>query len=221
MYGFTLSKFNLLIMVTAIFIIVSFFVYHLGNALTDRALNNLITNYSILAGEMLASPTYCDSLNKFLPESISLHAGNELYYVMYVSVQEGETPGASNFLIFSAAKREDPEHIISASSIRTSAEIKLYSFGQTMPAECPVLAAACEIVPSNGSARIKLDPYAKIPFTRNSIYLIKEVVEGKTTLHVFSCLVQSGVIQQCSDAKKAIGEKVHPASAGGTGEFKC
>lgn len=210
MFGFTLSKLNLLIFVIAVFGILAFFMFHFTESIKSKQLNELVNDYAINISEMVSSPSYCDSLQRYLPSTLRI-VQTDLYYVMKISIQEsGEEDEFGNslrYVIFSASERRDPDRIIAASSFKTTAQVFLYTNNKD---QCPS---------GNYCSQdyIVFDPEASVPV--NSFWAVKEIQEGEKKLYIVSCTVTSGIVSVCEAAKSQVGEQlVHKETPKG---FKC
>jgi hypothetical protein len=178
MLGFTLSKLNLLILVTAMFAIIAFFLY----GLTDIVISDLAqqhvkeyseTVFSLASGEML-----CRKSTVTIPHSIEYFGGlapsERLYYVMHLK-RYPDQPGENELstLIFQIASRKEPDRIIATSSIDVNAKIFLYEWDP----ENDIIA--------QGKA-LTLDPQST-GREKNSMVLVKEVYNGESFLHIIAC----------------------------------
>src|SRR3989338_1542031 len=137
MLDFILSKLNLLILVTAIFAIVSFFAFGLTDIAKVKEATELASRIQEKSFALASSPSYCLSDAYFLPDELEI-AGSSYYYVVKVSkrtIDSGSEP--INILIFSIYPRDEmKKHFgditytpkaIAADSFRTKAEISLFS----------------------------------------------------------------------------------------------
>ncbi|HIH21832.1 MAG: hypothetical protein J4478_01130 [Candidatus Diapherotrites archaeon] len=204
MLGFTLSKFSLLILVVAIFGIVSFFTLQLTESLKSKALTDMLANNASIASEMMSSPSYCDALLVKIPETVKLST-SEMYYVMRISTQPVPNSEKS-YLIFSAASRASPEQTVAASSSPTTASVTIYDNSYSNPVDA--------------QEGILLDPSARSSELSDAFYLVKEIdSQGKVLLFVFPCAISGGIQSNCRNAKKAVGSKVHASDL--VKKFKC
>jgi len=188
MLGFTLSKLNLLILVTALFAIISFFMF----ALTQLMVANLAqeiardageTVFGVVTGEML-----CRESSATFPEFIEYFGGlmpaRRFYYVMKIKrFPDVPEEGKLNSLIFQISSRKEPEKIVASSSIDVNAEILLYDWD-------PVT----DIM--SVSSSLDIDPESSGISTKNSLVLVKEIYEGKAYLHVIACSSSAGLCER-------------------------
>lgn len=231
MLGFTLSKMNLMIFAVAIFAIVYFFTSSLDDSLKVRELNDLVNSHAIVASEMISSPSFCDSLQRSLPERLDLGNFSSLYYVLKISaIKDSSNPDSGlTTVIFSAAQRNHPERTIAASSFTTTAKVTLLSSGGRSIDECDVGGenqsgnTYCVVTkptdPDN--LQIQLDPQDGLNRLRNRFFLIKQVDAGELKLYIVPCGVYAGSDRSCVDAKGEAGRLVYPSVNGSVEGFKC
>lgn len=223
MLDFILSKLNLLILVTAIFAIVSFFAISLGDIAKVREAGELTSKIKEQSFSLVNSPNYCFSDSAQLPDELTV-SGGTFYYTMKVStISIGTGVGDSiNMLIFSVFPREEVKRkinspagtyapkSIAADSFRTSATIEIFSQeyydGTRYDRETVKMA--------DGSAYV--DPQAIN--AKNSLEFVKEVVNGKTRFYVIVCNKEAA---GCAVAKEKVGKIVHPQTAVSEGGFLC
>ena len=211
MFGFTLSKLNMLIFVTAVFVIVVFFMGKMDDSIKAKQLSDLISSQGIISAEMLSSPNFCDSINRYFPTTISTYA-EQLYYVVKISTLEttDDQGNKKTLVIFSAADRLNKTHSLTSTSFYTDSEVHIYSNNQD---QCPGT-AWCEPAPQE----LTLDPNARTP--TNSMWIVKEVENGKKKLYIFPCTFTSAIYSSCDTAKQQVGEVVRKAE-NQTGGFRC
>ena len=193
LFGFALSKLNLLIFVIAVFSIITFFSFQLGKGLTNRYANDLVVSQSRIASDVVNSPNYCSSLQRFIPESFSTLGQSEFLYTMKLSALPASGGSSNvNWLIFSVSERRDPEHIIAASSFQTTSRILFWKENQWR------------------SDDVSLDPQSVPP--TNSFYLIKEVLQDPAdqtkelaTLYVVPCGVSFNSNAVCEQSRAEAG----------------
>ncbi len=201
MLAFTLSKFSLVVMVVAVASIIGFFAMHLGESMTGMAVTSMLENYSLVASEMLSSPSYCDSIRLKIPDTIKL-SGTELYYIMKISVLDAGD--GQSYVIFSSAERRFPEQLIASSSLISNAGVKLFrrSGGRFVESDSMLL-----------------DPLARTDSEdrANAFYLVKELDSGDVGLYIFPCTISFGQTGDCERAKAEVGKIVNRDLGG----FKC
>lgn len=128
MLGFILSKMNLLILVVAIFAIVSFFLFGLIDIMKINEAQLVLDRITRISYTLVNSPSYCDSATYTLPDAIKV-SGSDFYYVLKVSKETVELDSGEelNLLIYSIFSRKELTKSIAADSFRTDAEIIIYS----------------------------------------------------------------------------------------------
>lgn len=195
MLAFTLSKINLLILVTAIFAIVSFFAIGLADISKVKEASELAFRINEKSFALVSSHNLCAGDAYSLDPELRV-AGSSFYYVLRISRGEVQSGGkALNILIFSVYPREETKKqfavspgstsgyvpkAIAANSFRTEADLKIYS------REYDGIDYSGQFTEPRGSDEsIYADPQAINPV--DTLHFIKEVKGGKTTLYVVAC----------------------------------
>jgi hypothetical protein len=178
--GFTLSKINLLILVTATFAIVAYFMFGLMDVVISEAAQQTIDAYAEKAANVVTSESLCFKTQATIPRHISyfggLQASKRFFYVMHISrYPETHNEDHLSSLIFAISDRKDQEKIRAASKIDVNAEIIFYDWNPT----------TINII-DNSVSTITLDPQSISP-QKDSFMVIKEVVAGKNYLHIIAC----------------------------------
>jgi len=196
MLDFILSKMNMLILVTAIFAIVSFFMFNLSYLTTVEESRLLVSRVANQSYTLVNSPSYCDSSYYFMPGVISV-PGTDFYYAMKISkvetekeTSDGETQKL-NYLIFSIFPRTDLTKAVASDSIVTSANVRLFGFDEHG-----------EITDVTEQGTI-LDPQARNPV--NAFVIIKEIEKGIQNFYLIPCST-SRII--CDSIKQQVAEKI-------------
>ena len=190
MMGFTLSKLNLLILVTVLFSIISFFLFALTGIVVGNLAQLMVRDYSESVFGLVGGgdDKLCHTTTVTVPESLKYFGGmtptQYFYYIMNIKrlPKEFDEKRLST-LIFQIASRKEPDKIIATSGIDINAQIIFYDW-ETDPEDRLV---------ETGS--ITLDPMSIGISPKNSMILIKEVYNGKTYLHVIAC---SSSASQCA-----------------------
>ncbi len=206
MLGFTLSKLNLLILVTALFAIIAFFLFQLTGMMVSVLAQQMVTDYSETIFGIVVQPSLCRKSNVTIPESIEYFGGlmptKRFYYVMHIKrYPEQPVEGQLSTLILQIANRKESDKIIATSSIDLNASILLYDWDSEND------------IMSEQSA-ITFDPESTGIATKNSMQLIKEVYNGKSYLHIIACSSSAGLcernlgrascwLSQCSEQKRS------------------
>lgn len=222
MLGFILSKLNLLILVTAIFAIVTFFMFGLSDIARVKEASELAFRVEQRASSIANSQGYCLSDSVPLDERLSI-AGSTFYYVLKVSKLESvKTSGGNRFnlLIFSVYPREEIKKgfadstyepkSIAAESFRTKSELHLYS--QTYNGIGYGEGNTPDVIESG---EIYLDPQAIVP--SDQLEFVKEIEGGKPKFYVIGCNSRL-----CEARKTFVGENlVHKKTLASEGGFFC
>ncbi len=192
MLDFILSKMNLLILVTAIFAIVSFFALGLTDITKVKEGSQLAFRISEKSFALVSSSNYCAGDAYVLDPELQI-AGSSYYYVLRVSkttVQSGKDK--LNVLIFSVYSRDeikrgaqDSTYVpksIAANSFRTKASLHLLSRKYV---------GAKDYDSGSGPGGFDevetfyADPQAINPV--DTLEFIKEVKNGQASLYVVGC----------------------------------
>lgn len=187
MMGFTLSKLNLLILVTALFAIISFFLFSLTDLVVSDLAQQMAKDQSETVFGLATGDFLCETSTVTLPESIQYFGGlmpsQRFYYVMHVKrYPEEPEPDSLNTLIFQIASRKDPDKIIATSSIDINARIYLYDWDP----ETDIM---------EEKSAMTIDPESAGVATKNSMSLVKEVYQGQEYLHMIACSSSSGLCE--------------------------
>ncbi|MBN1940858.1 MAG: hypothetical protein JW772_01615 [Candidatus Diapherotrites archaeon] len=180
MLAFSLSKMNLLILVTAVFAIIAYFMFALVNIVIVMAAQEIVNEKANEAWGVVNAETHCFQKPINIQPYIRYFGASRYYYAMKISRYPAETvPGEKNTLIFSIVERKQPDKIIAAKRIDIDAEVVL--FGWKGSDGLDILEETQIIV---------LDPQAEVP--SNSFVLVKEVHDDKTYLYIIACAFGSG-----------------------------
>lgn len=208
MLGFTLSKINLLILVTATFAIVAYFMFGLMDQMISVSAQQTIDAYAEKAANVVTSESLCFKTQATIPRYISyfggLQASKRFFYVMHISrYPETYSEDYLSSLIFSISDRRDHTKIRAASKIDVNAEIIFYDWD----GESGIV---------KGDAKfITLDPQSISPY-KDSFMVVKEVVAGKNYLHIIACSSGGMCPANCGDAATILKD-----SRGGTEFSHC
>ncbi|MEK6958017.1 MAG: hypothetical protein AABW99_03505 [archaeon] len=219
MLDFILSKMNLLILVTAIFAIVSFFTFGLTDITKVNEAGAVASRIAEKSFALVSSPNYCFS-DRYVLDNEIMVAGSGYYYVLKISktavIPQNSISGEPvNVVVFSVYPRTEIKNqygdssyaakAIAADSFRTEAEIHLYSQTYNGTTYEDAIQEQDELY---------VDPQAQIPF--NSVEFIKEVDEGQPKLYIIACNSAT-----CLANKTFVGNMVHPEQPDGSGGFRC
>ncbi len=171
MIEFTLSKINLLILVIALFSIISFFALNVGRIFLVGEVKQELEKYSITLNGMVIAPTTCDSQPFSIPPKFTSF-GNNVYYRLHIS--KAPDPGGTR-VIFTVSDVRAPDKVLAAASLATEAEVVVYSL------------EGGPVSVLNDLEDLELDPQAVPPV--NAFYAVVSVNSGKKTLHIFPCSI--------------------------------
>lgn len=183
---------NLLILVTAVFAVLAYFMFGVTDIVVANAAQQIANAKANQALGVVNSNKLCFVTPINMPSSITYFGDTrEFYYAMKIS-REPETtqtdPGTgeklNNTLIFAIVNRNSPDRIIAAKSIDVDAEIILFNWdGKTgLIDQVPDTSAADD---DYAKKSIIIDPHAMVPV--NSFVLVKEVYEQENYLYVIAC----------------------------------
>lgn len=171
MIEFTLSKINLLILVVALFSIISFFSLNVGKIFLVNEVKQEMDKYALTLNSMLVAPTTCDSKPFSIPPKFQSF-GNNIYYHMKIS---SLADNSGSRLIFAVSDIRTPDKILAASSLSTEAKVIILENES----------GSFEVLPNNEF--LELDPQDVPP--RNAFYAVKSVKSGVPTLYIFPCSI--------------------------------
>ena len=107
MIEFTLSKINLLILVTALFAIISFFAFTAGSIFLQMEVQREMQKYTTSITTMLAAPTLCDSKPFTIPSRFTSF-GKDIYYTLHIGhVNDPQTSGKRVIFAVSDIRKPD------------------------------------------------------------------------------------------------------------------
>lgn len=176
MIEFILSKINLLILVVALFSIISFFTINVGGIFLSGEVKQELDKYAYAINGMIVAPTTCDSKPIIIPNKFSSF-GNNIYYHLTIAAFPDPNGITGTRVIFSVNDIKHPNTILAASSLNTQANVVIYDLSGVDPLEI-----------LNGEELV-LDPQAVPPL--NAFYAVKSVKQGRTTLYLFPCAITS------------------------------
>jgi len=219
MLGFILSKMNLLIMVTAIFAIVAYFMIFVNQGTVGRQANGILTNMVEETQGVVSSSGQCHQSIVRIPRYIqtvgTTSLGGRVRFTIRVNkicVPEPCAPGGEKIVSYSlwTGKGNDAE-AIAAKPFSTSAD-GVYLFPWDVDTGGSPM--------GNPGPEMPLDPNGKIPV--DSLMLVKEVFLGKTFLYIFPC---SSELDWCRVNYISIKGKISPPTSllpeRGIGDFSC
>jgi hypothetical protein len=188
MLGFTLSKLNLLILVTALFAIIAFFLFSLTDLVVSNLAQQMVNDHCMTVDGLVKGELLCRTSNVTVPESIEYFGGlapsKRFYYVMHVKrFPEVPIEGELNTLIFQIASRKESDKIIATCSIDLNASIFLYEWDSEN-----------DIMSEQSS--LQLDPMSAGLATKNSLVLVKERYSGRNYLHMIACSSSAGLCER-------------------------
>lgn len=174
MIEFILSKINLLILVVALFSIISFFTLNVGGIFLTGEVKQVLDKYAVTLNGMIVAPTTCDSKPTTIPNKFSSF-GNNVFYRMSISQFPDPNGVAGTRVIFAVSDVRRPNTLLAASSLSTQADVVIMDL------------SGGSVVPLSNGEELILDPQAVPP--TNAFYAVKSVKLGRTTLYLFPCAI--------------------------------
>lgn len=197
MMGFTLSKLNLLILVTATFAIMAYFMFGLTDVMINNAAQQTVSSYSEKAAAVITSDSLCFRTAITIPKEISYFGGIEsskrFFYLMHISrwpeQYDTDNPEFLISVIFAISDSKDVDKLRAASRVDVNAEVLLYDWN---PTEMDVI--------NDKAYAITLDPQSAV-MAKDSFVIVKEVLKGKNYLHIIACSSEG----TCNANRKKVG----------------
>ncbi len=180
MLGFTLSKLNLLILVTATFAMVAFFMIGITDFVISISAQQTLDTYAEKAANVITSESLCFRTEVTIPKHISYFGGvsaaSRFFYLMFIARLPADyDPEYLTSVVFAISDSTDPTKLRAASRIDVNAEVIFYDWN---PSEMNII--------DDSVSSIKLDPQSAL-MPKDSFIIIKEVLEGHTFLHIIAC----------------------------------
>ncbi len=213
MLEFVLSKINMLILVIAIFAIIAYFLFSLGDMMKVHESQLILSRLKDKADALVTSRTYCDSLFHYFPDSITV-TGEHLYYVIKISteVDDSDPNQIVNYMIFSVFPRKEffsgkTPKALAAASVRTTADVSLFSYLKEAGIE------------ESTESYTLVDPQAFPP--SSALMLVKQVRAGEEYLHVIPCSTPEICMLNKDQASCLAAGHATDCDAAVEGEFLC
>ncbi len=183
MLGFTLSKLNLLILVTALFAIIAFFMGNISEMMVGWTAQRMINGYITAIDGVTRSNVSCFQEQMTIPSHISYFGGLEqssrFFYVMEITREPEEyDPEYLTKVIIKIANRKDQDKFIATNSVDVNARVYLYQW--------PVADGSITTDIEEQSS-VLMDPAKGLSISSNSALLIKEEYMGKNYVHIILC----------------------------------
>ncbi len=184
MLGYTLSKLNLLILVTALFAIIAFFLINVEWIMISLSAQGRVNNYSSQIQGILSGDDYCSKTTLTVPEAIEyfggLNSSKRYYYVLYFKrISEEQQQEGESMLVLQMASRIEQDKTIATAHVLTDAKFYLYEWDPEN-----------DILTEQSS--MKIDPLSK-GLPKNSFVVLKLVQDGKKQLHIVACSSSASV----------------------------
>lgn len=185
MLGFILSKMNLLIMVTAIFAIMAYFMIFVNQGTIGRQANAILTNMIEETQGVISSSGQCHQSIVRIPRYIqtvgTTSPGGKVRFTVRIN-KIAQGTGTEKIVSYSIwVKKGSNEEAVAAKPFSTTAEeVYLYPWEKSTSG----------LVILSPNTEISFDPNGQPP--ADSLMLIKEVYLGRTYLYLFPCSSEGG-----------------------------
>jgi len=184
MLGFTLSKMNMLILVTALFIIIVFFMNSLTSIVVGQAADRDVSSYIGEVANVVNAHGLCYKTNMTVKDFLEYFGGatsspKMFPYIMKISKVENPDPTKPSSIIMAIAGRESPDKFLAARQADLDAKIKIYNWnpdGDTLT--------------ESDEGYTIIDPQAFPPI--NSFTIIVDVFRDKKYVHIIPCSTKGG-----------------------------
>lgn len=232
MMGFTLSKLNMLIFVTAIFVIVTFFMAHLAPLAIQVKANQQVNKVALLVSDKVYAQTVCAGGKILMPRDFtyfgsSTISGKRFFYKMRISKIQSSGPDDPNKIIFKILERET-DKLIAADIVNTTADIRIFGWENNYFKQSEVKWITTDLI---GSEDIESeDYYAEIDPQKgyllpspDTLYVIKENYKGNDTVYLFTCpstLCSVRIGSSSADSDLAGTQTISQRIAGERGDLK-
>ncbi len=196
MLGFSLSKMNLLILVTALFVIFSFFVVTMSDLIVASSAKQELTKYMSKISLAANSDSMCYETTIYISSPIQ-YLTQSLYFQLLFKTEI--LSNQEKLIIGLTKKKRDNREIIATGSLAFDGEIHLYSWN---PKKEPQI----EEIQTESELEINPDkPFDLQLATADELLILKEVREGKKHLHIIPC--SSSITNSC-EANKLMVKKL-------------
>lgn len=194
MLSFILSKMNMMIFATGVFIVAFVFLGFITNTGDTREALSLLQSKAKVIEEQLSTDSLCTLKVQSIPDTLTKGIGSDyLFYEMSFSTKA--LGGGKSALELSISER-NKETIIASQSVYTYANIFLINPDYLIESE-PV----DNYFLGEGEHSIKLYPRGKT--APNSFVILKEVILGEDNLYIIPCT--SYVSQSCTQGITKVG----------------
>ncbi len=193
MFGFTISKINLLILVLAMFVIVTYFMFGWSNVLVSFSAQQIVDKrigsdiYNKLGSESICDTSPINSIPPYIDYFADVSMGGRYFYTVSISKLNNSETG-KNILIIKAASRKEPDRVLAVSSFRTDADIRIFDW-----VESDLTTDQCYF---EDKESLLLDPQADLwreQIPKDAITILMEHYEGKKTLYIIACSTKDGI----------------------------
>jgi len=181
MLGFSLSKLNLLILVVALFAIISYFYMGMQDIIIRDKASQIADKYYGEIVNRASEGSLCNSQSGIIfPRTISIVGGGR-FYAVQISKFEPADPDKLNSIIVKVVDRKDRSNVLAAKSLDVNAEIRLFAWD-------PKTSTVTE------ETMISIDPQ-NAPRPVDAMNVVKETYQGKGIVYVVACSSVAGICE--------------------------
>ena len=192
MVGFTLSKINLLIFVTAMFVIIVYFTFGFSDVLLKQQTSQMVNRYANEAVGLINSKSFCVQNTITFPSAISYLGDQRIFYLLKIEKVESQDITRPNNLIFSIFSRKEPTKVLASRRIDTFA--KIHFFNQNPEGSF-----------QSDTALVLIDPQSA-PSILDSLFIAKETFNGQDYVYLTNC--SSTTAGGCSENIAKVGDSI-------------
>ncbi|MDO8428967.1 MAG: hypothetical protein Q7S92_07205 [Candidatus Diapherotrites archaeon] len=198
MVGFTLSKINLLIFVTAMFVIIVYFTFGFSEVLLKQQTAQMINRYAGEALSLVNSKSLCVQNTITFPDSISYVGSQRIFYILKIEKVESLDETKPNSLIFTIFPRKEPNKVLASRRIDTLAEIHFFNQLLGSPAGF-----------ETDALFVLIDSQSVPPL--DSLFIAKESFQGNEFIYLTNC--SSTTTGGCFGNVRAVGNWIANSAA--------
>ena len=180
---------NLLILVTAMFSIIAFFMFSVSEIVKTNDSQMILARATNQASSLVNSSLYCDSIYYYFPTSMKV-LGRDYFYKVKISpartteeTADGETISYVIFTIYPRNK-ELQDQAIASNSFRTNARVYFFNMSPegnieltADPDEETVIDPQLVVAPASDEPILGID----------TVVMIKQIIGGKNYLFIVPC----------------------------------
>lgn len=192
MFGFTISKINLLILVLSMFVILTYFMFGWSTVLVKYSAQQIIDKrigsdiYNKIDSESICDRSPINSVPKYIDYFADIASGGRYFYTVKISKLVEEDSG-KNYILLKAASRIDPNQIIGGADFETFANVRLFEWVEDETR------SKCFFEESDS---LLIDPQGDMwgeQIPKDAVTILMERYEGEKTIYIIACSSKGGV----------------------------